>query len=450
MRSFQASAPTRADRITIDGYGVFASSGSGMLALIIVSLCFAGCSGKRPPQADEQVPTVICSDAVTQQITDFDEFVGRTEAAATVNVQARVSGFLQSIEFEDGQFVEKDQLLAKIEPDEYEAIQKQSEAQIELAGARLELAKSELARAKKLVANNATSQEEFDAKASAVKQAAAEVVVASADAARTSLDVKYTEVRAPISGRIDRAFITPGNMVSGGLGPGTLLTRIVDLTPIYAYFDVDEASILRYIRKEKSKDSPGQDADDPVQQSTLRDMQLPCYLQLLDEDDFPHVGMLDFLENQVDKMTGTIRLRGIFQNEDRLLQSGMYVRLRIPTSEPYMAVLIPEIAIGTDQSYKYAFVINDQNEAVRRTVELGESRGPLRVITSGIDPGDTVVVRGIQRIRPGMKVHVERQPISPVDSSAAETPATETPSAETQATATPETDRPDGEEGAQP
>ena len=167
-------------------------------------------------------------------------------------------------------------------------------------------------------------------------------------------------------------------------------------------------------------------------------MKLPCYLQLLDEDDFPHVGMLDFLETQVDKMTGTIRLRGVFQNEDKLLQSGMYVRLRIPTSEPYAAVFIPEIAIGTDQSYKYAFVINDKNEAVRRTVELGESRGSLRVITSGVQAGETVVVRGIQRVRPGMKVKVERQPISVEDPSA------------TPARVTPETDTPDGEEGTQP
>lgn len=418
-----------------------------VLGLLFLVACIAGCSGTSAPESDEQIPTVICADALTQQITDFDEFVGRTEAAESVNVQARVSGFLQSVAFQDGQFVEKDQLLAKIEPDEYEAIQKQSDARMELAGARLELAQSELARAKKLVVNNASSQEEFDEKASAVKQAAAAVVVAAADAARTSLDVKYTEVRAPIAGRIDRAFVTPGNMVSGGLGPGTLLTRIVDLTPIYAYFDVDEASMLRYIRKEKAKEEAQSESEKVEAQSTLREMKLPCYMQLLDEDDFPHVGMLDFLETQVDKMTGTIRLRGVFQNEDKLLQSGMYVRLRIPTSEPYTAVLIPEIAIGTDQSYKYAFVINDKNEAVRRTLEVGEPRGPLRVITSGVEAGETVVIRGIQRVRPGMKVQVERQPISAAEPAkkAGAAPGNVTPK-----NVTRENDTPDGEEGTQP
>ncbi|MEM9589249.1 MAG: efflux RND transporter periplasmic adaptor subunit, partial [Planctomycetota bacterium] len=371
-----------------------------LIAIIVLAALLAGCTNKDLPQTVAIVPKVVCSPAISQSITDYDVFVGRTEAAETVNVQARVSGFLRSVEFTDGQFVTAEQLLATIEADEYEAIHKQSEARIELAKAKLKLAESEFARSKKLLQNAAVSQEEYDSKASAVQQATAEVVVAEADAARTALDLKYTKILAPISGRIDRAFVTPGNMVTGGLGAGTMLTRIVNVSPMFAYFDVDEASILSYIRKESSIEQAADAGSEANARRSLKELQLPCYLQLQDEDDFPHVGTLDFLETQVDASTGTIRLRGTFANEKALLQSGMYVRVRIPTSEPYEAVMIPEIAIGTDQSFKFAYVVDENGQAVRRTLKLGEQMGPMRVVLEGVAKGETVIERGVQRVRP--------------------------------------------------
>lgn len=427
MTLFRRSLPPARDFLPARGgsscqdFGFAARRGCRAAAgLVVVGIAIMGCSGAKPLTAEPEPPKVICATVTTKTITDFDEFVGHTEAAETVAVHARVSGFLKTIDFQDGQQVEVDQLLATIEPDEYDAIHTQSLARIELAKSKQDLAASELARAKQLIASSAVSQEEYDEKESMVKQAAAEVTVAEADAARSALDVKYTKIKSPIAGRVDRAIVTPGNMVSGGFGSGTLITQIVSSSPMYANFDVDESSVLRYIRKEQAE------GDVVASQKSLREMQLPCFLQLQDEPDFPHAGKLDFLATEVDSQTGTIRMRGTFANESRLLQSGMYVRVRIPTSEPYDAVLIPEIAIGTDQSIKFAFVIDATGHAERRTLGLGKQDGQNRIITTGISAGETVVVRGVQRIRPGMKVRVEMLD-TPASTPAEAQPGSDTP-----------------------
>lgn len=368
--------------------------------------CLLGIVGCGDEQATavktSAAPKVMVQLARSVPMTEYDEFVGRTESFESVEVRSRVSGFLQSVEFEDGAFVDKDQLLAQIEPDQYKAIHDQSLAMVELQKTKSDLALSALARSKKLKEGSAISQEEFDENAAAATAAEAEIAVAQADAARTALDLKYTQVKAPIAGRIDRALVSAGNVVTGGLGSGTLLTTIVNDTPTYAYFDVDEASILRYIRR-------SQKTSDDTSPSALRDLKIPVELQLKDEVGFPHVGTLDFLENQIDDQTGTIRLRGVFDNHDRLLRGGMFVRVRIPTSEPYDAVMIPESAIGTDQTYKFAFVVGDDNVAVRRTLELGPlvdspEDGAMRVIKDGVAAGEKVIVRGVQRVQPGLTV----------------------------------------------
>jgi RND family efflux transporter MFP subunit len=224
------------------------------------------------------------------------------------------------------------------------------------------------------------------------------------------LDLKYTEVRSPISGRIDRALITPGNIVTGGLGTGTLLTTIVKNDPMYVYFDVDEQSVLRYQRLERQKQP--EDPSKTQSSNPLKSQEIPCFVQLGDEKDFPHRGKLDFLQNRIDDRTGSIKLRAVLDNKDNLLKSGMFVRIRVPVSQPYDAVLVPEASIGVDQDTRYVIAIGSDKKPVRRTVELGRSIGSWRVITKGLDAGTEIVYRGLQRVRPGAEISIEQATVS--------------------------------------
>lgn len=365
----------------------------------------------------------MCAVAMSRSIQDADRFIGQAEASEIVDVRSRVSGFLQSIDFDDGQVVQEGALLATVEPDEYDAIHQQSLAMIELAKTKLELAEAEFRRAKKLIESGAVSQEEYDEKRAAVLQADASITVAEADAKRTALNLKYTRVLAPISGRIDRAMIDPGNVVTGGIGTGTVLTRIVNTRPIYINMDVDEASVLRYLRTAQSQaiEDP---ASDETKTPSLKDLNVPCQVQLQDEEGFPHEGVLDFLQTGIDASTGTIGLRARFENETGLLQDGMFVRVRIPVSEPYDAVVIPETAIGTDQTYQFAFVVDDNNVAERRNLKLGGVEPDGRVVLEGIQAGEIVIAAGAQKVRPGMSVTKEMMPAAtpPTEASSATTP----------------------------
>lgn len=373
-------------------------AGTGLMLVIF----FIGCS-KSVPKADLKPPTVTVVSAMEEEITDYDELVGRTEASETVEVRSRVSGYIKEIHFKDGDRVQKDQLLFNIEPDLYQAIHQQSLSRIDLGTARRDLAQSKLNRSKTLINANAISREEFEESEASLKEAEAQIVAARADAERTALDLKYTQIRAEIDGRIDRALITPGNMVTGGIGNGTLLTRIVRNDPIYAYVDVDERSILRYLRRANSSSS---DADKSTK--SLRERQIPCSMQLADEKDFPHEGVLDFVENRVNAATGSIQIRGVFRNENQFLTGGLFVRIRIPVSEPYKAVLVPEQSIGVDQGAKFVYVVGDDNIPIRREIVPGPQRGNLRVIKAGINAGESVIYRGVQRVRPGKPVDVEK------------------------------------------
>jgi RND family efflux transporter MFP subunit len=304
---------------------------------------------------------------------------------------------LKSIEFKDGDFVKEGQTLFTIEPDEYQAIYNKSLSKITVWESKLEVAKADLARRKATMAvsRGAVSQEEYEQYVAAVREADANLISAKADANRTAIDLKYTVVAAPISGRIDRAFVSKGTLLTGGVSSGTLLTKIVDEQPMYVYFDVDERSLLKYMRqRDKSQTAPG----------NVSQRGIDCYLQLADEKDFPHKGKLDFIESEVSTGTGTARIRGVFENKDDALASGLFVRVRIPASQPYQAILIPERALATDQSVKYVYVVGEDGVATRRTVELGPQRGEMRIISSGLKPGERVIVKGLQRVRPGQKV----------------------------------------------
>jgi RND family efflux transporter MFP subunit len=368
-----------------------------LCGLGIVVVLAAGCNNAVSAPPELPPPQVTVAEVVQRETLDYDEYVGRTEASETVEVRARVYGYLKTVEFKDGDYVAVDQPLFTIEPDEYDAIHKQSLARIEVAESKANLAHTKLARNEKLVKGGSVSKEEYDESVAAVRESEAAILAAKADAARTALDLKYTVIRSPIAGRIDRAFVTPGNLLTGGLTNGTLLTRIVKVEPIYVYFDIDERSLLRYQKLYNGK-------ADASPQTTIRERGIPIFLQLADEQDFPHEGKLDFAENRVDPGTGTITIRGVFANENRLLTPGLFVRVRVPIGEKYEALLIPEQAIASDQGTKYVYVVDGANQPIRRDVQLGSQQGSLRAVKSGLQAGERVIVKGLQRVRVGQKV----------------------------------------------
>jgi multidrug efflux system membrane fusion protein len=420
MKHFYVAVPRRWEHQTEDQAARDYWASSVICPILFAFTTVAGCSTNSPNAPPPPPVKVTVATAVEQEIIDYDHFLGRTEASETVEVRSRVSGIMKSADFQDGSRVVKGQLLFKIEPDLYQAIHQQSVSRIELWKSKKELAESKLARSNILLPKGAITKEEHDETVAAVREAGTAVVAAIADADRTALDVAHTQIQAEISGRIDRALVTPGNMVTGGLGSGTLLTRIVNNDPVYAYIDIDEASVLKYLRrmntssvassvpKAEGTSSLGEEEN----RSRLDQAEIPCYMQLADEKDFPHVGKIDFVENRVDSATGSIQVRGVFANSDLMLTGGLFVRIRIPVSKPYRAVLIPEQAIGTDQNIKFAYIIGPDNIPQRKNLELGVQRGGMRVVKSGIEANQKVIYRGLQRVRPGKAVESELVEIS--------------------------------------
>ncbi|BBO34603.1 efflux RND transporter periplasmic adaptor subunit [Lacipirellula parvula] len=366
-------------------------------ALVTATLLSIGCS-TTAPVIEQPTPQVTVAETATREIIDTDEYTGRTEASEIVEIRSRIFGFLKSIDFKDGNYVKEGQTLFTIEPDEYQAIHEQSLAKIAVNSANLELSRSKLAMKEKLRPNGAISQEEYEEAVAAVHEAEATIAAAKADANRTAVDLKYTEIKAPISGRVDRALVSKGNLLTGGQSSGTLLTTIVNEQPMYVYFDVDERSLLRYMR---------QRAPEKASTGNLTEQGVACFVQLADEKDFPHRGLIDFASAAVNASTGTARLRAVFENADHALASGLFVRIQIPVSKPYEALLIPERALSTDQNVKFVYVVGDDGVANRRVLELGRREGDLRVITSGLSKSDRVIVKGMQRVKPGQRVEAQ-------------------------------------------
>jgi len=366
---------------------------AGWVACMPLVAASLGCGSQLPPAPPATPPAVTFVVAQSETTRDYDEYTGWTAASETVEVRSRVYGYLKSVTFNDGDDVQAGDLLYEIEPDDYQAAHDQSLARIEVSNSRATTARAKLARFEALKPTGAISQEEFEEAVAAVKEAEAVIIASQADAARTALDLKYTQLLSPISGQIDRTLVTPGNLVTGGMTSGTLLTTIVSTQPLYVYFDVDEASLLRYRRLRS-------DNGQPVPITAIHQLDIDCLLQLGDESGFPHAGKLDFAETSISQTSGTITLRGIFENSDREIPAGAFVRVRIPVSPSYTATTIPEAAIGTDQTVKYAYVIDDQNIARRRPLRLGSQLGDRRLILEGIEPGERVVLAGLLRVRP--------------------------------------------------
>jgi RND family efflux transporter MFP subunit len=368
------------------------------LALVLAAP-IPGCDD--PPPAPSP-PVVSTSYPLAREIVEWDVLTGRLQATETVEVRARVSGFLESVNFRDGATVQQHDLLFVIDPRPYQAEFDRAEAAVRQAQARLDLARNDLARGEELAPNRAISTEDVDRRRSAADDAAAALDVAKAERAEAALDLEFTRVEAPITGRASRRLVTPGNLVVGGDVQGTLLTTIVSLDPIHCYVDTDERSYLKYARLAGAGQRP-----------SSRDTPNPVQVGLADEEGFPHEGYMDFVDNQLDPDTGTMIGRAVLPNPTLLLTPGMFVRLRIAGSGTYEALLLPDEAIGTDQNQKFVWVVDAEGVAQYRRVSAGPLHEGLRIVREGLTVEDRVVVAGTQRVRAGSKVTAEDVPIEP-------------------------------------
>lgn len=369
---------------------------SSLAALLTLAAC--GDSGKK---AQGPVgPTVTVSQPVQKDIIEWDEYTGRFGAVDSVEVRARVSGYLDSVNFKPGQSVKKGDLLFVIDPRPFRIARDQAEAQLVQAKTAAVLAHKDLERAASLLQSKNVSQQFYDQRLQSDQAAEAALKGDQANLDNARLNLEFTEVRAPVAGRISREMVSPGNLVGGGVAGATLLTTIVSLDPIYFYFDADEAEYLKYQRLAKSGARP-----------SSRDVANPVELQLADEHDWPHKGKMDFVDNQFDANTGTMRARAIFENPEGVLSPGLFARVRLPGSGKYTALLLPDEAIGTDQTQRTVSVIDTDNKVSLRPIKMGPVVDGLRVIRDGVGPKDWIIINGVQRVRAGTTVNPERKPL---------------------------------------
>jgi RND family efflux transporter MFP subunit len=361
----------------------------------IVAVLLAALAGCSPPAQQEVAPpplSVPVSRPLRRQVTDFAEFTGRTSAVETVRVRSRIWGHLQKIHFVEGAEVKKGDLLFVIDPRPYQTALERAEAEVAQSEARSTRLAAERGRARSLVTTRAMSREEFDKTSADLLEAQAAVRSAKAALETAKLNLAYTEVRAPVDGQVSRALVTVGNVVTSGETGGTVLTTLVSVDPVYAYFDVDDLTYLSVRKMFRSCTNGSKEAKPVVR------------LGLAHERDYPHEGAIDFMDNQVDPSTGTLKMRGVFSNKDRELTPGLFARVRLAVGPAHEALLVTDRAIDTDQGQKVLYVVGKDNIVVRRLVRLGGLHEGMREIVSGIKAGDQVIVDGIQRVRPGMPV----------------------------------------------
>jgi RND family efflux transporter MFP subunit len=367
---------------------------AGAALLLGACLGLTGCAHKPPEGPAAAPPPVTVSYPVQREVTEHADFTARTAAVDSVDLRARVSGYLEQVHFKEGALVKKGDLLFEIDPRTYQATLQTAEGNLATVEARVERLRADLARARRMVSQRAIGREEFDKIAGDSSEALAQRAAVRASVERARLDVGFTRITAPISGRISRYQVTVGNLVQAGdLTGGTLLTTIVSVDPMYAYFDVDERTVLRVkqlIREGKS-DLPD-------------DGGYPIALGLANEDGFPHRGTINFIDNQVNAKTGTLKVRGVFPNKDEALSPGYFARVRVPIGVSHKALLVTERALDTDQGQKILYVVDTDNKVVSRPVRLGAMHDGLREIIDGLKAGDRVIVNGIQQVRPGLTV----------------------------------------------
>jgi RND family efflux transporter MFP subunit len=384
---------------------VLASAGASLVVLAL-----AGCqqAAQKPPAMPPLQVTV--GRPLPKEIIDYDEFTARLSAVNSVEIRARVSGYLQKVNFKDGAEVKKGDLLFVIDPRPYQAELDRAQAEMAKAKTQLDLSENDFTRAQGLAQNKAISLEELDTRTKGRAGSAAAVQSAQADVETAQLNLAYTNILAPIDGRISLAMVTEGNLVNGGgAGGSTLLTTLVSVDPIYAYVDVDEANVLKYQELDKEKERETGDGS------------IPAMLALGNSMDFSHKGVIDFTNNVIDPTTGTLRVRAVMPNTDRSLIPGQFGRMRIIGSAKYTALLIPDYAIGVDQDKKIVYVVREDKTIQAKQIVPGQIVDGLRVIRSGLAPNDEVVLDRLQIVQPGMPVVPKEEPIKPSDAATAST-----------------------------
>jgi RND family efflux transporter MFP subunit len=368
--------------------------GLALISALGLTISLAGCAAK--PADPPPPPAVTVAPVLEREINEWDEFTGRLQAVDQVEIRPRVSGYIKRVTFPEGKEVRKGEVLFEIDARQYEADLARAEAQLEQARTASQLAAREVERAQRLVSVKAISQEEFDSRTSAQANGLAAVRAAEAAVQNAKLNLEWTRVRSPIAGRVSNAEVTAGNLVQAGPPTATLLTTVVSLDPIYAYFEGDEQTYLKYTTLARAGT-----------RSSSRDVRNPIYLGLANEDGFPHKGYVDFVDNRLNPETGTIRARAVFSNKDRIFTPGLFARMKLVGSGRYRAALVLDRAIGTDQDKKFVMAVGDDSRAVYRPITLGGSVDGLRIVTAGLKTGDRIIVNGLQRVRPGALLKTE-------------------------------------------
>ena len=360
----------------------------------------AGCSSAAQPKPSQPVQVSV-AEVACRQFGETDEFTGRVEAVNTVEVRPRVSGYLQSVHFKEGAIVRQGELLFQIDPRPFQAEVDRLKGDLAQARAQLARAQSDFQRAERLHNNNGMSAEEYDRRAAVRSEDEARIASIEGALRGAELNLEFTRITAPITGRVGRAEVTEGNLV--GSGPAQLkpLTTLVSLDPVYVYFDADEQNYLKYARLAANRKAGNQ-----------HELQSPAFLGLADEEGFPHSGRVSFVDNQVSSSTGTIRVRATFPNKSLALTPGLFARVRLQASGTYRGCLAKDAAVGTDLNQKYVLTLAKDNTLQYRAVKLGPITEGLRVVREGLEDGDVIVINGLQRVRPGVPVTPVRASMS--------------------------------------
>ncbi len=365
----------------------------GIAGVAACVMLMSGCGKSGGGQSAPPPPQVTVAQVLEKKVKEWDEFTGRLQAVETVEIRPRVSGYIDKVAFTEGSQVKRGDLLFIIDPRPYKAEYDRAASDVKRYKTALDLARIELVRVQRLKDSGAVSEEELDERKSTVAQGEANVAGAEAALETASLNLGFTRVTSPIDGRVSRAEVTRGNLVTGGINGGTLLSSVVSMDPIYIYFDGDEQTYLKYTQMARTGERPSsRNAPNPVQ------------VGLANEEGFPHAGTMDFVDNQLNPQTGTIRARAVLPNKDGFFTPGLFARVQLLGSGEHQAIMIEDRAVNTDQSQKYVLLLGANNQIEYRGVKLGRVIDGLRVVNSGLKPGDVIVVNGAQRVHPGVTV----------------------------------------------